>query len=431
MHHNVFLVNLKRIATNTSWTSLALRAQMLLLLLATTASAQPKVTLAQPKPGKIDVLVPIMAQSARVAAVSEAHGLIAFGHFHTYADAHVSLVKLDAKGMPAAYATQVKLPKPAGLVKNKNYVTGVAFHPKLPLLYIWQDVDVAYSNPVPPGPPETMQFDHLCVLNLAKDPPELVVSVCRGLEFMHGQQGGAVAVDPTGSYLYVPNMRELKNAGSLRFGRYPLDADGLPMLAESKEPLPARVKKVTEVSAAEKFSPPQVTPIEYDHLFNHNTYGSGHTFVPIEKDVVITSGYHGLMTWRPEDKHAALHGLPLRNAGYTQFAVHPTLPALFATAPYHVHPDSFFRVAHSEGYLSLLPKQYVIPDSKLSGPPAILSKQQKLAVGGNNVIYLVSLNAKGFPAGDVTHTLVNCPQVQAMVYSEKYDRLYLGVEISK
>jgi hypothetical protein len=344
----------------------------------------------------------------------------------------VSLIKLDGKGTPSAYSTQVKLPKPAALVKNKNYVTGVAFHPKLPLLYVWQDLDAYYTNPVPATTPaEVKQFDHLCVLNFAKDPPELLVSVCRGDEFTFGQQGGNLAVDSSGSFLYVPNVRELKNAGSLRLGRYPLDGDGLPTVVESKEPLAGRIKLLTQWNLTDKFSPPQMTPIEYVHLFNVNTFGSGHSFVPIGKDVVLTSGYQGLMCWRPDDKHVTLHGLPFKTAGHTQFVVHPTLAAIFATAPYHAYHDSFFRAEQSEGYLSLLPKQYVIPDSKLSGPPAILSKQGKLVVGGENRLYLVSLDAKGFPSGDVVQMVVNAPQVKALVYSEKYDRLYVGVELSK
>src|ERR1700722_11364342 len=97
--------------------SITLRAQLLLLLFAATASAQPKVTLAPPNTGASAALVPVMAQSARCAAVSDAHGLLAFGHDRGCADAHVSLVKLDAKGTPAAYAIPLKLPTSAGLAK--------------------------------------------------------------------------------------------------------------------------------------------------------------------------------------------------------------------------------------------------------------------------------------------------------------------------
>lgn len=411
--------------------SLALRAQILLLVMATTAAAQPKIALPAAKPGTIDALVPVMAQSARVAAVSDVHNLLAFGHDKDYVDAHVSLVKLDAKGTPAATSTQLKLPKPAGgLLKHKNYVTGVAFHPKLPILYVWQDIDVYYTNPPPAAPPETKQFDHLCVVNFAKEPPELLVSMCRGDEYIYGQAGGAVAVDSTGSYLYIPSLREKANAGSLRFGRYPLDADGLPTLAESKDALPARVKKLTDLNAAGAVTPPQLTPIEYVHLFNLGSSGCGASMVPLGKDVVIATVNSGLVTWRPEDKHATAHGMPLRLGGHVQIAAHKTLPAIFATAV-HQPNNSFFRAEHHEGYLTLLPKQYVIEGSKLGGQPAILTKQKKVAIGGQNSVFLIDLDDKGFPRGDVLQAMVNAPQVRAMVYSEKHERLYVGVEVSK
>jgi hypothetical protein len=276
-----------------------------------------------------------------------------------------------------------------------------------------------------------MEFDHLCIYNIAKDPPELVVSMCRGVEYIYGQQGGGLAVDPTGSYLYVPNLREIKNAGSLRIGRFPLDADGLPALTDAKDPMAARVKKLTEINAAGKGIPPQMAPIEYVHIFNLNQYGAGHTFVPIGKDIVLSSGAQGLMAWRAEDKHAALHGLPFKFRGHMRFVVHPTAPAVFSTAAHHPPLNSFFRAEQHEGYLTGLPKQYVIEGSILTGPPAILAKQKKLAVGGEYYVYVMSLDDNAFPTGDVTQVYVNCPQVRALVYSERFERAYVGVEVSK
>jgi hypothetical protein len=404
------------------------------LLLTSTAFAQPKIALPAPKVGKFDALVPVMAQSPRVLAVSDTHSMLAFG-LGKNANAQVLLVKLDAKGTPAAYGTEIKLPKPPGkgLEKNKTYVTGVAFHPKLPVLYAWQDIDVYFTNPVPPATPAEMKvFDHLWVINFAKDPPVVTLGVCRGDEFIFGQGGGSLAVDPTGSYLYVPNVREIKNPGSQRLGRYPLDADGLPVVTQLKDPLPARVKKIEELNAAGKFSPPQMTPIEYVHLFALNAFGAGHTFIPVGKDVVLSSGNQGLMSWRPEEKHAILHALPLKFAGHTQFTIHPTLPALFSTASYAPPGiDSFFRAEQVEGYLTGLPKQYVIEKSHLTGFPAVLAKQKKLLVGGQYSVYVMDLDDKGFPTGTPTQVLVNIPQVRGMVTSERFERVYVGVEVSR
>src|SRR3954464_1049718 len=99
-------------------------------LCAAPAVAQVKVTFA-PKTGRIEGLTPVMAQAARCAAISEAHGLLAFGHDKDVPGAHVPLARLGGKGNPAAYAIPLLLPRPKGLEKAPQYATGVAFHPKL------------------------------------------------------------------------------------------------------------------------------------------------------------------------------------------------------------------------------------------------------------------------------------------------------------
>src|SRR5262249_6912960 len=153
------------------------------------ASAFPKVTFAPPKTGTIKNLVPVMAQSARCAAVSDVHQMLAFGHDKAYTDAQVSLVRLDAQGTPLAYATPIKLPRPSGLDKLPSYVTGVAFHPRLPLLYVWQDFAGVYANPPPAAPKEVMLFDHLHIVSFAKETPEVLISLCRGQEYIYAQGG--------------------------------------------------------------------------------------------------------------------------------------------------------------------------------------------------------------------------------------------------
>ena len=103
---------------------------------------------------------------------------------------------------------------------------------------------------------------------------------------------------------------------------------------------------------------------------------------------------------------------------------------LFATAFWNKNEESFYRVEHADGYLSLLPRQYVIPESRLTGPPTVLGNG-KLAIGGRYQVYLVSLDDKGVPTGDVIQTRVLSPGVRALVYSPKFDRLYVGVELSR
>jgi hypothetical protein len=108
--------------------------------------------------------------------------------------------------------------------------------------------------------------------------------------------------------------------------------------------------------------------------------------------------------------------------------LHATLPFLYATSS---GTDSVFRVGHSEGFLTGLPLQIQLPGTKLTSAPAVLTKSKKLAVGGYYHVYTVGLDDAGRPEGAVTRVRVLNPQVRALIYSERFDRLYVGVEESK
>ncbi len=403
---------------------------LLVLVCLDAAGAQPHTTLLPPRSGVVDNLVTVPAPAARWVALSETHHLLAFAHDISHQDAHVSLVKLDDKGQPLAYGISWKLPKPEGLTKNLNHALSVAFHPKLPLLYVWQEINQVYTNPPQPEPPDLKLFDHLLIYSFAKEPPELVLSLCRGPDFLYGMAGGALAADAAGEYLYVPNLRDPKNAGSFRFGRFRLDADGRPLIDDNdaKLPVDARTKKLADANVAKGILPAQVTPIEYVRYFPNNAFGAGHSFHIVSRDAIIAGGPHGLMTWRPEDREACLHGLPLGAYGNTLLSVHPSLPLVFATV---ANTDSFYRVEQSEGYLSLLPLQLTIPETRLYSQPVTMTKSKKLAIGGHHHVYFMSLGDKGDVQPEVAKVQVLGPAVRALAYSEKFDRLYVGVESSK
>jgi hypothetical protein len=399
------------------------------LTAAAPAAAWP-LTVLTPKYGKVDNLVPVPAPSACWVALSENLGLLAFCHEREYQDAQVSLVRLDAKGNPAAYATSWKLPKPAELAKVPTYALSAAFHPKLPLLYVWHDVTIPFPNPPTPEPPALKTFDRLFIYNVAKDPPELLVSVGRGPDYVWGQGGGAVAVDPAGEYLYVPNLRDPKTLNFLRYGRFRLDAAGLPYTDEkdAKLPLAARAKRLAELNAVKPLVPAQQPPIEYVNLMPWTINGTGQSYFFASRGAIVLGGYNGLMTWRPDDKTCALSGLALKYPGTNLVSGHPTLPILFVTS---YEKDSIFRVSHSEGYLSLLPHQVTFANTSLTSPPAILAKARKLAVGGHYHVYVASLDEESQVLPEVIKTRVLCSAVRALVCSERFDRLYVGVEVSK
>jgi hypothetical protein len=392
--------------------------------------AQPVVTFAPPKNGTLANLSPVVAPSARCVALSEAHRLLAFGLDRTSEwNGRLSLVRLDEKGKPVATATTWELPCTPDLKKAGTYPLSLAFHPKLPLLYVWQDAQVQLTNPPAPLQPLLREFDHLLVYDVGKGKPELVASLCRGDRYMHGQQGGGLAVDRDGAFLYVPSVHDPKNRSYLKFGRFPLDADGLPdVLGEKDGKLPRepRLKQLAQRNGA-GLIPPDVTPWETGYILSWTNAGCGHSFCPLSKDVILAGGSRGVVLWRPGDKDCTLSGLPLRKASNTLLATHPKLPLLFVTA---YNSDSLFRVQVPDGYPSLLPEQWVIPDEILL-PPAVLGKANKVAVGGRNFVYIISLDEKGRARPEVVRVPVFNPLVRALVYSERFDRLYVSVELSR
>jgi hypothetical protein len=404
-----------------------------LLALAVPAAAQPKVILPPAKDGRLENLVPVPASEAHWVALSETHHLLAFCHERTYQQANLSLVRLDAKGNPSAYAISWKLPpRPGTLGKVAGYALSAAFHPKLPLLYVWQDAAVPYSTPGQKDPPDVQLLDHLLIYNFTREPPELVASLCRGPEYVYGQSAGGLAVDASGEHLYVPNLHEVKNQGFFHFGRFKLDADGLPVLdaKDVGQPAAVRVKKLTVASTTKGISPPEQSPLEYIYMFSFNAMGYGTWFQPLGKEVVLVGANPGLMIWRPGDKVVALSGLPLKGGGDNRLGLHPKLPLVYAM-PAWTSSDSVFLAGLSDGYLTLLPRQYVFSETRLSSAPAVVAGGSKLAVGGHYHVYFVDLDDKGEPRGEVSRVRVLNPQVRALVYSPAFDRLYVGVEVSK
>jgi hypothetical protein len=286
------------------------------LMAVSTASAQPAITLPKPLKGKLPELVPVTAPSATCLAIAEAHGWLAFGHDVTYKDAQVSLVRLDAKGNPAAYSIPLKLPPLAPtLAKFANYPLALAFHPRLPLLYVWQEINVPFGNPPAAPLPGLEQFDHLLIYSVAKDTPELIVGLCRGPYFLYGMTGGGLAVDKTGSYLYVPNMKDPKNYSNFLFGRFALDEAGLPKLDEKEAKLPpaARPKRLTDLNAAKPIVPHQITTLGLTTMFPFNTIGSGFGFHTVSKDVVVAGAWNGLLTWQPDDPRLHIVGFSFKH----------------------------------------------------------------------------------------------------------------------
>jgi hypothetical protein len=390
------------------------------------ARAEPEIKLPLVPDSVIERLVLVTAPAASCAAASDAHLWLAVGHKKTYKDAHVSLFKLDAQGKPAAGAPVViKLPSPAALARFPNYPLSLAFHPQLPLLYVWQDIESATQAPAVINEPGHQEFDHLVIYNVAGAQPVQVRSQARGADFPHGLLAGAVAVDAANARLYLPNVHQPGMKPEMMYGTtayLELGADGLPLLADPAKPAPP--PGAGAASALKYMSPKD----------SHTNMGLPHGmgFVPVSKDAVILGVGIGAMTWDASNRRGWANGVMLHppyGASYNdRIAGHPALPVIYTAVMNH---NWVCAMEHVDGYLTLVPQRLGVEGAALRSYPVVLRARGELAVGGVSRLYLIALDAKGFLKPTSKQTKINSDSVEAVAYSDKLDVLYVAEEKAK
>jgi hypothetical protein len=359
--------------------------------------------------GSIPGLVQIVAPAAGCIAVSDVANVVAIGH-KPGTEPHLTFVALDASGQPTVAApVKVALPRPPGLTR-KNFPLSLVAHPKLPLLYVWQDVDAEKVGTPPDARAKT--FDHLLVYNVSKSPPALVQSLAQGPGFATGNKAGAIALNASANRLYVPNLfaDEEKPTTYASIGFFEIGTDGLAVSPDKKPGPPALARKVKG---------------------NHwalSGFPCGMSLVPIEKDVVIGVNYVGPVTWDEKNQRAPLNNLMMHS--FTTYyierlAAHPRLPILYQLTTSYAHVAS---MEHVDGYLTLAPQRAQIESAALHGAPVVIDRRNQVAFGGANKIYLVDLDDKGRFKPTRIQAAVNNPTVEGLAYSAKFDRLYVPVE---
>lgn len=393
---------------------------------------------------KAPFVVPLVAPGATCAAAGDVQSMVAVGQ-KVGKDAQVSLFKVDAQGKPAAAAVVVKLPRPATVAGRETYPLSLVFHPTLPLLYVWQDVEALKGDPVPPTDPAWKDLDHLLIYSLDAATPELLLALCRGPQFHTGNVAGSLCLDLPRGRLYVPNLRFGEKSPPEKgggVGWFALAGDGLPISA-AEEPAkpeppvappkaladrPARLAALRGLVAASKpvgafaHTPPEA--------YGFGAYPCGAGFIPISHDVFITCGYLGAMTWDLADRRARcqLFLMPVNFVTYycARITPHPTLPVVYATMSGYSYAH---RVEHVDGYFTLAPQVAMLDGATLKGLPVVLAKRSVVAWSITGAVYLAPIDAEGRFKNE-KGTQVNVPNAlpEALTYSEKLDRLYVAVE---
>jgi hypothetical protein len=373
---------------------------LVLIALATSAHAQTPIKVPAAPDSKLDYLEPVVVPSARCMAVGDVAGWLAVGH----KDSTVSLFRLDDKGKPAAQAVSLTLPRPATLAKHKNYPLALVIHPKRPLLVVWQDIEFPQNG----DRTAFKDFDHLLLYRLDGKEPALVQSFARGDDFILGATGGSLAFDAAQTRLYVPNLRMTATTpgNHTSVGWFPLDAEGMPVAAKLRKPPGA--------------------PSQYD-------LACGLGFVPVSDDLVIFGAGHGPCAWDASSRRAPFHSVimhPLGAFAYRdRIAGHPTLPVVYDSVLESTEVGS---IEHADGYLTGVPQRadfegYLV----MKSAPVVLARRGFVAVGSVNKVLLIALDAQGRYKPSRVQAEVMSAAVEALAYSEKFDRLYVPVEKRK
>lgn len=421
------------------------------------AQVQRDVVLKDVPDTQILNLTPVVAPSARCAALSEVAGLLAIGHkpgagSQPVTGPHISLFRLDPQGKPTdGPPVAITLPRPDSLNAHPNFPLGMAFHPAFGLLYVWQEIDGA-KREEPGDAARYKDFDHFLVYDVEAAEPKLLESYCRGSDFAYGSTIGGIALNATATRFYVPNIMHAPITGKVPVcgvGCLFLDPDGLPLLQEADsapstgpapngappDPKIAAANRATKLAELQKLKAagtaikPRLLSTNPSNIFS-NLPPSGLGFVPIAENVVIFGGTAGPVTWDEGDRRARLMSFLtepyIANRQYV--AGHPTLPVIFTSvtvSPY------LYRMEHADGHLTLAPQQWTIEGATFHSPPVVMAKRSQVAVGGAGKVHVIGIDKDGFLKQERLQAVVLNPTVEALAYSEKFDRLYVTTEKPK
>ena len=375
-----------------------------------------------------DYLTQLPVPNATCAAVCDRLALVAVGH-QSRDGSQLSIFPLDAAGKPGSDPLRLSLPKPEALSAHANYPLGLLFHPRLPLLYVWQDIDSLpkdQQNEKNPAFEPWLEFDHLLIYAVNGQALELVHSGARGAGFHVAQNGGTVGLDFETKHLFVPNTRgETPEEGGLAC--FALDANGLPendLEQATGKRTPGGGKAPVETNPTDKKAR-RITPKKDVSCRNVPTGLGWHA----GREAMIMGGHMGCLMADFHDgtlRRAWFDTNELATLGWASIAGHPEKPVLYMC----LGGSRFaYSIGQVNGWISLLPQKATLAGNvHLQGPPVVLQMQGKVAFGDTKSIHLFGLAADGRFDGTCIQIPLPAGVIHGMAYSDKYGRLYVAVD---
>ena len=403
-------------------------------------------------PGEVDYLRTVPLPPGRAAVVSDVAGVLAVIHKQgKIPGPHVSLVRLDDRGEPSKdKPVTIQLPHSKLLTDRDNYPLALTVHPKLPLLYVWQDVVTSFEKGAPVDDPKADGFCHLHVYDISKPEPQLLQSVAQGDTFARGNTAGAIEFDRHATRLFVPNLQRRNAKGvataSIGFLRVlenghvvPDDDDVLAAASSGK----AGVDRQADVTAAaRKAYLEQVrTGKVLDRATRNATSASaifaahpcGLSYFNVSDTVTIVGGPLGPVTWDESNRRAQFNAItfyPIVGIGYRLRLVgHPTLPVIFVSG---LSSGFVYRMEHVDGFLTMLPQRGTLAGvTAIASSPVLLGKRPYFACGSAKTLHLIGFDDQGHLNGQRIDVPVVSDTVEAIAYSPRFDKLYTRVDEAK
>ncbi len=362
-------------------------------------------------------------------AVNDSLGIVAVGHGGK-SGAGVAIFPLSVDGIDTAEPTVIEFALPDDLEEWGSRVLALAFHPHLPLLYVWQDMD----SDAPSGKVDEF-FDHLAILTF--DDAGTVMEqtfLCRGEDYANRQSLASFAIPNCGSRLFIPNV--IKDTDS-RFqgaiGYFDLDDDGfpvpvpVPIEGEYDERGVNRVEmQLDPVAVYSAIRTGGAATLEAQQL---QTLPTGTGYYSVDGETLLFGGLAGIGVWDTADRKQALSEVSIGDWASGELAGHPELPLVYLTSRASGN-GKILSMEHADGIPTLIPHRVNFPGATFRSPPVVCGdRQQVLAVGGDQRLYLLDLDSDGRCTGDATMVVVpGRASVRAFAWSEKANRVILAVD---
>lgn len=303
------------------------------------------------------------------------------------------LLPLDARGQ---VREAIALPPPAG-EKQPGEAVALAYHPQLPLLYLWRRSAGG----------ERGSFEPLLVYNVAEpQQPLLVASACRGVEFDAALLPSRLALDERGRRLYLPNLRRRIDSkrSDLQVGYLQLGRGGMPLVRSDE----SEAITISEVGAAQR-------------------HPAGQGLSVVGSEMLVMAAQRGLLCWDSNNRQAAFS-----NYSFVGLPRNETFVAAGRHWFYVTNDKSNFLMAlrHCDGYPTLMPERRRVPDASFHGVPLVVGGAESLLiVPGQGRLHTVELDQDGVMGSDYgVVEIAGLSRYALLAWSERFDRLYIPVE---